>query len=141
VVEFVLVYVREAHPSDGWTFPEWSRVKDPDTLEQRRLIAMRCRRGFELDFTTVVDSLDDRTARRWSAWPERLFVVSREGRVVYTGDQGPFGFDPAADFPGYRGATKRGIDLESFLEAYLPTQGATLSLAPGRSLEPILQHR
>jgi type I thyroxine 5'-deiodinase len=139
VVEFVLVYVREAHPADGWTFPDWSRVEDPDTHEQRMLVAVRCQQELQFDFTTVVDSLDDRTAQRWSAWPERLFVVSRVGRVVYTGDQGPFGFNPAADFPGYRGARKLGIDLETFLDAYLPTKGVALSRAPGESLGPLLQ--
>jgi hypothetical protein len=40
--------------------------------------------------------------------------------VIYTGDQGPFGFDPAAEFPGHRGSPKQGIDLETFLAAYLP---------------------
>ena len=117
-----MVYLREAHPSDGWSVEDWSPVPDPETLAERKGAAWKCRRDFGFDFTTVVDTMDDRTAERWSAWPERLFVVSSEGKVIYTGDQGPFGFDPAADFPGYRDRPKLGIDLESFLEAYLPTE-------------------
>ncbi len=127
-VEFVLVYLREAHPSDGWNYSDWSLVKDPGNLIERKRIASRCQREFQFGFTAVVDSMDDHTAQRWSAWPERLFVVSREGRVVYTGDQGPFGFHPVADFPR-RGSLQRGVSLESFLDAYLPTQGIRVSAA------------
>lgn len=122
----MLVYVREAHPTDGWKYSGWSHVEDPITLLERKNVAAKCRRDFLFDFTTVVDTMDDRTAQRWSAWPERIFVVSRQGLVVYTGDQGPFGFNPASDFPGYLGGPKRGIDLDSFLKAYLPIEGITV---------------
>ena len=28
-MEFVFVYIREAHPKDGWEWGEWSKVRIP----------------------------------------------------------------------------------------------------------------
>ena len=62
--------------------------------------------------------MDDAVAFRWSGWPERLFVISKEGKVVYSGDQGPYGFNPG---PGYKGYKKKrpGVSLNDFLDDYL----------------------
>jgi hypothetical protein len=54
-VEFVLVYIREAHATDGWSFSNGSHVADPANLEERKNVAKKCRREFDLDFTAVVD--------------------------------------------------------------------------------------
>ena len=35
--------------------------------------------------TDTVDNL-------YAGWPERMFVIDREGRVAYAGKQGPWGF-------------------------------------------------
>jgi hypothetical protein len=62
--------------------------------------------------------MDDRTAIEWSGWPERLFVVSKSGRVVYTGDMGPYGFNPSIAFGSGR-QKPACVSLERFLDAYL----------------------
>jgi hypothetical protein len=28
-------------------------------------------------------------------WPDRLYVIARDGRIAYKSDPGPFGFKPA----------------------------------------------
>ena len=109
-VEFVLVYLREAHPTDGWAM-EGSMLADPTTPEERIAAATTCCKALSFPFPAIVDRMDDATAVRWSGWPERLFVISKEGTVVYTGDQGPFGFDPSIAYPGFQGE-KKGISLE-----------------------------
>jgi len=38
--------------------------------------------------------MDNAAARAFNAWPERLYVISAEGRVAYQGGKGPYGFDP-----------------------------------------------
>ena len=52
-------------------------------------------------------------------WPERLFVVSKQGRIVYAGDMGPFGFNPSIAYPGFSGRSSPCVSLERFLDAYL----------------------
>lgn len=32
----------------------------------------------------------------YAGWPDRLYVIDREGRVAYKSGPGPFGFKPAA---------------------------------------------
>ena len=43
----------------------------------------------------VVDTIDDRVGHAYSAMPDRLYVIDRDGRVAYQGGRGPFGFKPA----------------------------------------------
>ncbi len=117
--QFVMVYLREAHPKGGWEMSDWSVLTDPSSLEARSEVAAHCCSKLGFDFPVVVDSMDDAVSVRWSGWPERLFVVSREGRIAFTGEMGPFGFNPSVAYPGFNGR-KAGPCLETFLEAYLP---------------------
>ena len=39
---------------------------------------------------------DDATERAYTAWPERLYLIDRDGRIAYKSAPGPFGFKPAA---------------------------------------------
>jgi hypothetical protein len=39
-----------------------------------------------------VDGMDDRVGHLYSGMPDRLYVLDGEGRVVYKGGRGPFGF-------------------------------------------------
>ena len=113
-----MVYIREAHPMDGWSVKGWSQVKDPREFMGRKQTAGLCRSNLKFDFPAVVDTMDDATAIRWSGWPERLFVVSKTGRIVYAGEQGPWGFNPGVGY-GRMKKRKFGASLEAFLEAYL----------------------
>lgn len=118
----MLVYLREAHPCDGWAHPEWSGLEDAKDEKAREGNARACVKKLGFGFPVLLDGMEDRTAARWSAWPERLFVISRDGRIVYSGDQGPFGFNPGAGYAGYSEGPvgqEKGPSLEDFLETYL----------------------
>ena len=43
----------------------------------------------------VVDDIDDSTDTKYTGWPERLYLIDRDGRVAYKSQPGPFGFKPA----------------------------------------------
>ena len=77
-------------------------------------------------FKVAVDSMDDAVAIRWSAWPERLFVVDTDGVVRYTGEQGPFGFWPRRETPPMvvEPGFSPGEPLDEFLEELLGTSPA-----------------
>lgn len=38
---------------------------------------------------------DNRVERAYSGWPDRLYVIDRDGRIAYKSAAGPFGFKPA----------------------------------------------
>lgn len=98
--EFVAVYVREAHPGDGaWPGPFKSEAGDainqPTEIDQRLEVACECSKTLQISMPLLVDTIDDRVGRAYSGMPDRLYVIDRDGKVVYKGGRGPFGFKPA----------------------------------------------
>lgn len=94
---FLFVYVSEAHPSDGWQMPvnEEQEVvfAQPATKARRDEIAGACCERLKLSLPCVVDTIDNAVDEAYAGWPERMFIVGADGRIVYAGRQGPFGFD------------------------------------------------
>ena len=95
-VEFVLVYIREAHALDGdWPILDGPLVEEPRSLEERIDVARACVTDLGmLGMTAVVDAMDDGAARAYAGLPDRLYLVGADGRIVYAGGRGPFGFAP-----------------------------------------------
>jgi hypothetical protein len=95
-VEFVLIYVREAHPSDALPVEEnveqGIAFSDPTTIEDKQSHALTCIRDLSVRFTTVVDDLDSKVEREYSAWPTRLYLIGKDGRVAWKSKPGPKGF-------------------------------------------------
>jgi hypothetical protein len=97
-VAFLAVYVREAHPTDGWRMPSNDRVgilvKQPTESAEREHVAHQCCSSLAVTMPMVVDRMDDRVGHLYSGMPDRLYVLDREGRVAYKSGRGPFGFKP-----------------------------------------------
>ncbi len=109
-VEFIVVYVKEAHPTDKWwlgrsrtqtVFHEWSGnparldVAEPVTLEQRRKVAASCQANlFDGVVPLYVDAMDDAVSARYAAKPTRIYFIGEDGVVKYNPGIGPFGFNP-----------------------------------------------
>jgi len=93
-IQFVVIYIREAHPQDGWPYGDISTVTDPTSIERRRELAKECGQAMRHGIKTYVDEMDDRTMRAYAAFPERLYLIGKNGRVSYRGGLGPMGFDP-----------------------------------------------
>ncbi len=107
-VQFLSIYIREAHPVDGWwlgkgafkTVIKLSRSKvalnmvDPTTIEERRKVAGQCAEALNYGIRTYVDEMDDAVNQAYAAWPTRLYLVGLDGKVVYGGGLGPFDFKP-----------------------------------------------
>ncbi|MGH7225948.1 MAG: deiodinase-like protein, partial [Gemmataceae bacterium] len=95
-VEFVAVYVREAHPIDGWRMNSNDdagiSVKQPLTEKERGGVARRCCSALKITMKMVVDEMDDRVGHAYSAMPDRLYLIDGKGRVAYKSGRGPFGF-------------------------------------------------
>lgn len=97
-VEFVGVYVREAHPIDGWRMESNDKAgvsfAQPKTKEDREAIAAKCCSALKMTIPLLVDGLDDAVGRAYSGMPDRLYLIDKRGRVAYKGGRGPFGFKP-----------------------------------------------
>jgi hypothetical protein len=96
-VQFLVVYIREAHPTDGWRMSVPGQVKfaDPVTIEERRAVAGQCESAVLQGIPTLVDEMDDPVMTAYAAWPDRLYLIGLEGQGVYASGRGPFGFKPA----------------------------------------------
>lgn len=97
--EFVAVYVREAHPSDGWTLPGNDKigisVSQHKDFGERNQAAKTCCQSLKTTIPMVVDEIDDRVGIAYSGMPDRLYIVDAGGRVAYKGGRGPFGYKPS----------------------------------------------
>ena len=97
-MDFLAVYIREAHPEEGWILPENRRsglaVHEPTSDEERRGVASTCATNLRLKMPMVVDGVDNGVASAYGGWPDRLYLVGRDGRIAFQGGEGPFGFQP-----------------------------------------------
>jgi hypothetical protein len=97
-VAFFIVYIREAHPEDGWVLADNRRegiaVPDPATDGERAATAQACASRLRTRIPVLVDGLDDAVGSAYGGWPDRLYLIDRDGRVAFQGEEGPFGFRP-----------------------------------------------
>jgi iodothyronine deiodinase-like protein len=97
-VAFFIVYIREAHPEDGWVLEENREEEialvDPVSLEDRADAAEACVLRLRTRIPVLLDDVDDAIALGYGGWPDRLYLIGRDGRVAFQGDEGPFGFKP-----------------------------------------------
>jgi type I thyroxine 5'-deiodinase len=66
------------------------------SLEERFAAAREGVARLGLTMPVLVDGMDNAVSEAFAAWPERLYVVDRGGRLAYVGGPGPFEFDPEA---------------------------------------------
>ncbi len=96
-VEFFVVYVQEAHPADGWqvesNITENVLFRQHRNYEEREAAAQSCTLGLHISVPTLVEEMDNTIDEAYGAAPERLYLIGKDGRVVYHGGAGPHFFD------------------------------------------------
>jgi hypothetical protein len=70
------------------------RVFDPTTDAERRRAVESCALRLPVRMPVVIDGIEDGVAAAYGAWPDRLYLVGRDGRIAFQGGTGPFGFLP-----------------------------------------------
>lgn len=99
-VQFFTVYIREAHPDNGWQVPnnliENIVYDEPRTADERAAIANACQLHMAIEMPMLLDGIDNDADRKYVGLPMRQFLIDRDGRVAYAGDKGPFGWDDGA---------------------------------------------
>jgi len=93
-VQFVFVYVLEAHPTDGWN-TESNRTAgvmyaQPISLKDRAKVANDWRKAYNFQNPVVLDWPDNRINSDYAGEPERLYVLDSDGTVTFKSEQGPY---------------------------------------------------
>ena len=108
-VRFYVIYIREAHPDDGWRVPENLRqdirFREPRSAAERTAVATLRQINLDLQMPMLIDSIDNTVEEQYIALPMRLYLIGSEGKIVYTGERGPAGFNPDT----WEAAIKAGI--------------------------------
>jgi hypothetical protein len=118
-VAFFVVYIGEVHPSDAWQLP--SNIKDrvvhasPTDLDERAALAGICVTRLGIKLPALIDGFDDATEKAYAGWPDRLYLIDRDGRIAYKNKPGPFGFKPE--------------ELEVTLRTHLPLAAPSLEFS------------
>ena len=110
-VDFAIVYIAEAHPTDGWMYPavEQFAYRKQHTQLEDRLVAARALRAKLKDTELAAlsataggvpifaDAMNDAASLAFGALPERLAIVL-DGQVRFIGGKGPedYSMDHAA---------------------------------------------
>lgn len=103
-IDFRLVYIREAH-AEGGEEAEWQ-----STINQREGVLMPpartdgemqehanvCVRKLHIAYPTVIDGMSAAAEKAYDAWPSRVYLVDRAGKVAYSSRLGEQDFQPAA---------------------------------------------
>ncbi len=93
---FLFIYVREAHPCNGWCMASNEssgiHIEQPTDNAARTKVAQTCIDLLKPTIPVVVDGVDDTVGNQYSAMPARLYVIDREGKVTFQSGRGPFGF-------------------------------------------------
>lgn len=94
-VQFLVVYIREAHALDSRSPTSFGNVEDPITDAERLAVAGVCMAKTELKgIPAVIDRIDDKVNAAYGAWPDRLYLIGRDGNIAFAGGQGPANFKP-----------------------------------------------
>ena len=96
-VDFKIVYIRDTHPVLGFRAPTNDRVgiksdQEPKTLADREKWACEDQKKMKCTIPVIMDTFDDKTLRAYNAFPQRVFVLDKRGKIVYS-SSGLIGFD------------------------------------------------
>ena len=66
----------------------------PKNIEEKSEIGQLCVVKLGIEFPALLDTFDNATEVAYTGWPDRLYVIDREGRIAHKSSPGPFGFKP-----------------------------------------------
>jgi len=101
VADFAIIYVEEAHPTDGWLYGQVKHLtKQPVTLAQRSTMAQILADTLkELEASprlpVCVDRMDNAVSLAFGAIPERLAIL-KGGKLQWIGGAGPMNYSVPA---------------------------------------------
>ena len=96
-IDFFIVYVQEAHPTDGWqadsNLTDGVLFRQHQGYDEREEVAQTCSLDMHLSIPVLIEEMDNAIDEAYGAAPERLYVIDADGKVAYHGGVGPNFFD------------------------------------------------
>ena len=83
-VDFLAVYISEAHATDEWKLYTDVCFKQPTTIEERVEVASKFATRLHGDMDLVIDGMNNLCRDAFSSWPERLYIIGKDGKVSDT---------------------------------------------------------
>lgn len=93
-VNFAVVYLEEAHPTDGWMYGAVEyMIHSHVDMTARRAAAQSLRsilneRGAS-ELPLYIDRMDNAASDFFGALPERLVIINNDGKIAWIGGKGP----------------------------------------------------
>lgn len=78
----------ESNRKDGFVY------KQPRTTEERVKLARLLLERLNYRLPLALDPIEGPAGKAYAAWPERIYVIEKGGRIAYKSEPGPFGFKP-----------------------------------------------
>jgi hypothetical protein len=69
-------------------------LASPKDFDERAELGQMCVVKLGIKIPAVIDTFDNATDIAYTGWPDRLYVIDRDGRVAFKSEPGPFGFHP-----------------------------------------------
>lgn len=91
IADSLVVYIEEAHPSDGWVSSDAPYQIPKHRCLEDRLSAAKLMYLEVPECLVVADSMDNSSNAAYGAYFDRLYIL-REGKIVYQGGRGPEGY-------------------------------------------------
>lgn len=100
VAEFRLVYIKEAHAMDSSWPVEYAKemgIKEHTSYGERCTVATKLLSDKNLSIPTLADDMNDSANNSYKGWPDRVFLVKKDGTLAVAAKRGPWGFKPGLD--------------------------------------------
>ena len=91
-IEFLIVYVSEAHPNLLKPGNKTGILGRPKNLDERVILATACVAKYKFTIPMVIDGMDGKVNNAYQAAPVRVTVTDIDGKVAFYAGRGPFDF-------------------------------------------------
>jgi len=82
IVDFIGVYITEAHAKNEWPVGStWSSNDQPCAIQERLTLAKQFQQTYKPLFPMICDTMENTFCRTFAAWPFRFYVV-HQGKLV-----------------------------------------------------------
>ena len=88
VADFITIYIREAHPTDGWVLGgNKKNISQPKTMDER-IAAADILLYMDITCPILIDTINNQACQLYASLPERLYIFHKD-TIVYIGGKGP----------------------------------------------------
>ncbi|MFQ5502622.1 MAG: deiodinase-like protein [Phycisphaerae bacterium] len=98
IAKVYIVYISEAHASDdSWPVPYAKElgITEHKNFGERCAVAEKLVKDKKLTIPCLIDNMDNAAEKAYQGWPDRVFLIRKDGKLAVAAKRGPWGFKPA----------------------------------------------